>query len=70
MLEPGWPRPESCPARGRGGSKRWILAPMERGWVTPVCLSVFLDLVNDHAARLVGRKRLRVIAVARMHPHT
>jgi len=33
-----------------------------------VCLRLLLNLVNDHASRLVVRERLRVIAVACMHP--
>ena len=32
-------------------------------------LGLFLDLVNDHSARLIVRERLRVITVARMHPN-
>ena len=34
-----------------------------------VCLRLFFNLVNDHAARPVIHERLRVIAVACMHPH-
>ena len=34
----------------------------------PVCLRLSLNLVNDHAPRLVVRERLWVIAVACMHP--
>jgi len=33
-----------------------------------ISLLLFFDLVNDHAARLIIRERLGVIAIARMHP--
>ena len=36
--------------------------------VALVYLRLLLNLVNDHAARLIVRERLGVIAVARMHP--
>ena len=36
----------------------------------PSPLELLLNLVNGHAARLIVRERLRVIAVARVHPHT
>ena len=38
--------------------------------MAPRPLKLFLDLVNDHPARLIVRERLRMIAIARMHPHT
>jgi len=47
----------------------WILGPLGLALTDAVCLWLFLNLVNDHAARLVVRERLRVITVARMHPH-
>ena len=50
-----------------GAPAPWILGPL--GLTDAVCLWLFLNLVNDHASRLVGCERLRVIAVARMHPH-
>jgi len=65
-----WSRPRSQPARGRAGSMSWHLAPVVRGSGNAVCLRVFLNLVDHHSAGLVVRERLRVIAVARMHPHT
>ena len=43
--------------------------PLGLALTDAVCLWLFLNLVNDHASRLVVRERLRVIAVARMHPH-
>src|SRR4029077_4091694 len=36
----------------------------------PLSSSVSLfDLVNDHPARLIVRERLRMVAIARVHPH-
>jgi hypothetical protein len=32
-------------------------------------LLLLLDPINDHSARLIIRKRLRVIAIAGMHPN-
>ena len=66
MLEPDALVP-IIPARGRAGSS-WIWPAGTRS-DDAVCLRLFLNLVNDHAARLIVRERLRMIAVARMHPH-
>jgi len=57
--------------RAGGGRPRpdlWILGPPGLALTDAVCLWLFLNLVNDHASRLVVCERLRVIAVARMHP--
>jgi len=69
MLEPGHPRPDRV--RREGAPASWIgfLHRSDVALVTPFCLELFLDLVNDHPARLVVRERLRVIAVARVHPN-
>ena len=45
-------------------------APLVRGSSNAVCLRLFLNLVDHHSARLIVRKGLWVIAIARMHPHT
>jgi hypothetical protein len=37
---------------------------------TMLPLKLFLDFVNHHPTRLIVRERLRMITVARMHPHT
>jgi len=68
--EAGGGRP--CPDHFRraGAPAPWILGPLGLALTATVCLRLFLNLVNDQAARLVIRERLRVIAVARMHPHT
>ena len=33
-------------------------------------LQFLFDFINDHAARLIIRERLRMITVTRVHPHT
>ena len=64
----GRPRPDHF--QREGAPAPWILGPLGLALTDAVCLRLFLNLVNDHASRLVIRERLRVIAVARMHPHT
>lgn len=59
---------QSCAARGRAGFHALDFGAAGTG--NAVCLGVFLNLVDHHSARLVVRKRVGVIAVARMHPHT
>ena len=69
MLEPGRPRPdhvrrEGAPAPCIGF---WHRSDVALG--DAVGLELFLDLVDDHSARLIVRERLRVITVAGMHPN-
>ena len=66
----GTPSSRSQLALGRAGSISWRLTGLEVALSNAVWLRLFLNLVNNHAACLIVRKRLRVIAVARMHPHT
>ena len=62
-------RPRSDHLRREGAPAPWILGPLGLALTAAVCLWLLLNLVNDQAARLVIREGLRVIAVARMHPH-
>ena len=65
----GTPSSRLRPARGRAGSMHWIWHHSDVALGDAVCLKLFLDLVDDHPAGLIVRKRLRVITVAGMHPN-
>jgi hypothetical protein len=62
----GRPRPDHF--RREGAPAPWILGPLGLALTDAVSLWLFLNLVNDHASRLVIRERLWVIAVTCMHP--
>ena len=68
-LEAGRPRPGHV--RREGASAPcigfWHRSDVALG--DAVSLELFLDLVNDHPARLIVRQRLRMIAITRVHPH-
>ena len=62
----GRPRPDHF--QREGAPAPWILGPLGLALTAAVCLWLLLNLVNDQAARLVIRERLRVIAATCMHP--
>jgi hypothetical protein len=66
MLKPGRPRPDQIRRKGALAPRVGFGCPRYVAfWVR-----LLLNLINRHPTRLIIGERLRVIAVARMHPYT
>ena len=69
-MEPGRPRPDELRRQGAPAPCVGFCEPQGAARTGAIRLRLMLNLVNDQTTRLVVRQRLRVIAIARMHPHS